>query len=98
MPDSNGRFIPELWVSAVAVSRLLETSPFPSWDRWTLPRVTQRVDKRGTEEEPSTPGGFLGSTLFTAVHPLSLVTKMVHRPNQGAITWGVSLPKQRRFT
>jgi hypothetical protein len=78
MPDSNGRFIPELWVTAVAVSRLLETSRFPSWNTWTLPSVTQRVDNRRNEEEPSTPGGFPCSTLFTAVHAPSLATKMLH--------------------
>ncbi|MBV9180834.1 MAG: tyrosine-type recombinase/integrase [Acidobacteria bacterium] len=35
--------------------------------------------------EPSPPGGFPCSTLFTAVHALSLVTTTLHWPNQGAV-------------
>jgi hypothetical protein len=42
--------------------------------------------------------GFSCSTLFTAVHAQSLVTRMARCTNQGVVTWSISLPRVRLHT
>ena len=75
------------------MSRLLETSP-SIMRHVALLSLTQQLDKRGMEAEPSRP-----KEAFPVQHSLPLSThnrssrKMVRWPNQGVVTWSI-LPVQ----